>query len=83
MKGSYNKIPRIYSNELRSIIRSLIQVKPCNRISTSEILEMDIIREKIKQFEINRPPEDEDIAKKKFKMPKKALFLKEQLPKAD
>lgn len=44
---------------------------------------MDIVREKIKQFEINRPPEDEDNAKMTFKMPKKALFLKEQLPQTD
>jgi serine/threonine protein kinase len=81
-KGSYNKIPRIYGNELRSIIRNLLQVNPDNRINTSEILKMDIISEKIKQFEISTP-DDEDIAKKKYKLPKKALFLKEQLPQTD
>jgi hypothetical protein len=48
---------------------------------------MDIIKQKMKQFSTNRPPEDEESYNqppilKKILMPKNILFLKEQLPKS-
>lgn len=43
IKGEYRSIPRQYSNSLRIIIDSMLTVKPKNRVSIKELLEMPIL----------------------------------------
>lgn len=43
MKGRYPPIPEFYSNDLEYVISKMLQVKPKNRPTTTEILEMDCV----------------------------------------
>lgn len=43
MKGRYPPIPEFYSNDLEYVISKMLQVKPKNRPSTTQILEMDVV----------------------------------------
>ena len=44
--GVFERIPMVYSNELSSIINSLLKVDPSRRTSTEEILNNPIVQKK-------------------------------------
>jgi serine/threonine protein kinase len=50
LKGSYPQIPTHYSMEIRSVIKSLIQVNPASRPTTDQILDMPIVAKRIKKY---------------------------------
>lgn len=50
LKGSYPQIPNHFSVELRSVIKSLIQVNPASRPNTEQILDMPIVSKHIKKY---------------------------------
>lgn len=50
LKGSYPQIPTHYSMEMRSVIKSLIQVNPASRPNTEQILEMPIVAKRIRKY---------------------------------
>ena len=43
MKGRYPPIPEFYSNDLDYVISKMLQVKPKNRPTTTDILEMEAV----------------------------------------
>jgi NIMA (never in mitosis gene a)-related kinase len=47
LKGSYPNIPSNYSQELNSMIKSLLQVSPSVRPSCDTILKMDVIKKRL------------------------------------
>ena len=52
-KGIYNPIPNFYSEDLKNIIGKMLQREPEKRLSTIELLQCDIIVNKIKELKIN------------------------------
>jgi NIMA (never in mitosis gene a)-related kinase len=46
-KGSYPDIPQEYSKDLRQILKALLQVQPDLRPSCEQLLEMQVIRERM------------------------------------
>jgi len=50
IRGNYSSIPLTYSKELRSLISSLLLVDPDKRPSINEILKLQIIKRRIKNF---------------------------------
>ena len=52
-KGIYEQIPDFYSEELKIMIRKMLQRDPKQRPSTRELLECEIITKKMKELKIN------------------------------
>lgn len=50
LKGQYPPIPSHYSMELRSVIKSLVQVNAASRPNTDQILEMPIVAKRAKKY---------------------------------
>ena len=50
LKGVFPKIPSIFSNELATIIKMMIQVTPGARPDCEKILEMPIIKKKVERL---------------------------------
>ena len=50
LKGSYTQIPNHYSMELRSVIKSMIQVNPASRPNTEQILDMPMVSKRLKKY---------------------------------
>ena len=50
IRGNYNSIPSSYSKELKTLIGSLLLVDPDKRPSINEILKLQIIKSRIKNF---------------------------------
>lgn len=47
-KGSYARIPKVFSNDLSSVIKVLIRVDPESRPSCEKLLNSYLIKEKVK-----------------------------------
>eukprot|EP00347_Sterkiella_histriomuscorum_P013274 403365346 len=85
LKGQYPPIPSHYSMELRSVIKSLVQVNAASRPNTDQILEMGIVSKRAKKyFNSNEAPirdiESESELLKTIKFSKNLFKLK--LPQA-
>ena len=52
MKGKYEEIPNKYSNDLRNIIRTIIRLDPVKRHLPEELLNNDIIKQKIRAIDL-------------------------------
>ncbi len=50
--GMYPPIPKIYSKELAQMIKLLLQLKPSARPSAEKILKSALIKQKIKELNI-------------------------------
>lgn len=50
LKGIYPKIPNVFSQELASLVKSMVQVSPQMRPSCEKILEMPSIKKKIEKL---------------------------------
>jgi NIMA (never in mitosis gene a)-related kinase 1/4/5 len=50
LKGAYPQIPSNFSMDMRSIIKSLLQVNASQRPNTEQILDMPIIVRRIKKY---------------------------------
>ena len=59
LRGIYQQIPIIYSNDLKNIIKQILVVNPKNRPSSSELLENRIIKQKMIELGLSK-----DIMKK-------------------
>ena len=85
MKGVYPQIPPRYSNELKNIIKLILNVDAQKRPSAEELLKNDIIVKKIKELGINKMNENKIFEKamliKTIKIPKNISQINKQLPK--
>jgi len=89
IKGKVPAIPKKFSTELLSIIRTLIQVDPKKRPTCDKILDSQIIKNKVKEYKLF---EDEEGGEPDFDgeqsllntiyIPKSLQQLQERLPKA-
>ena len=84
IRGIYPKIPDIFSKELNVVIKALLQVSPQKRPDCQKILDMAIIKNKIKWL---FPDENFDDVDNKnmnllstIRVPKNLLFLTDHLP---
>lgn len=48
LKGWYDKLPLMYSNDLQYLVRGLLQVSPTYRPSCDKILDMKIVKNHMK-----------------------------------
>ncbi|CDW78008.1 protein kinase domain containing protein [Stylonychia lemnae] len=84
LKGQYPPIPNHYSMELRSVIKSLIQVNAASRPTCDQILEMGIVAKRARKYFHNEIPlrdiESESELLKTIKFSKNIFKLK--LPQA-
>ena len=47
LKGKYPPIPEFYSNDLAFVVSKMLQVKPANRPSTSQLLGLSVVRKRL------------------------------------
>ena len=84
MKGIYPKISSKYSNELKHIIKIILNVDAQKRPSAEELLKNEIILKKIKELGINPKIENESYEKAKLiktiKIPKNISQINRRLP---
>ena len=83
LRGIYPKIPNIFSQELASTIKLLVQVAPHMRPSCEKILELPIVKKKIEKL---FPEDFENIDPQMallstIRVPKNLLYLTDRLPK--
>jgi serine/threonine protein kinase len=52
MKGQYARIPKMYSQDLAIVIKSMLQVKPKYRPTCSELLEHEIVKKRLKNLNL-------------------------------
>ncbi|CAK80454.1 unnamed protein product (macronuclear) [Paramecium tetraurelia] len=52
LRGQYQPIPIIYSQELVQLIKSMMQVHPANRLDCDKLLQLSILQKKAKEFGI-------------------------------
>jgi len=83
-KGVYPKIPGVFSNDLATIIKYMVQVEPSTRPDCDSILDMAIIKKRIQKLF----PDDflyESDSKMNLlstiRVPKNLLYLTDRLPK--
>ena len=85
MKGVYPQIPSRYSNDLKIILKLILNVDAQKRPSAEELLKNDIILKKIKELGINQNNESKSYEKamliKTIKIPKNISQINQQLPK--
>jgi len=84
LKGVYPKIPGVFSNDLATIIKYMVQVEPSTRPDCDSILDMAIIKKRIQKLF----PDDflyESDSKMNLlstiRVPKNLLYLTDRLPK--
>ena len=85
IKGVYQKIPDIYSNDLSEVISLLIQVDSNKRPSCENLLKNPIILKRIeyfKNFSFDDVEEDKALLRT-ILIPKNLVFLSEKLPKSN
>ena len=81
MKGNYLQIPLRYSNELKYIIKLILNVDSQKRPSAEELLKNDIIIKKMKELGINKKNENEKaMLIKTIKIPINISQINQQLP---
>jgi NIMA (never in mitosis gene a)-related kinase len=81
MKGKYEEIPKIYSNDLKDIIRLILCLDPVKRPSAEELLNHEIIKRKIKEIGLNNWENNETaLLLKTIKIPKNISQINLQLP---
>jgi len=81
MKGKYEEIPKIYSNDLKDIIRLILCLDPVKRPSAEELLNHEIIKKKIKEIGLNNWENNETaLLMKTIKIPKNISQINLQLP---
>ncbi len=77
LKGTYPKIPRHYSSDLSLILKLMLQVKPDNRPSCDQIVQMPTFIKKAKYFfphlVQNYQILDQSILLKTIKVPKSLI----------
>ena len=88
IKGNFSKIPNIFSNDIYSVVKSLIQINPECRPSCDQILKNPIVVKRIEYFSAFDEglwSQDEFFDNKELlrtiKIPKNLLFLSNKLPK--
>ena len=80
-KGNYEEIPKIYSNDLKYIIKSILCLDPVKRPSAEDLLNNDIIKRKIKEIGINNSENKESaLLMKTIKIPNNISQINLQLP---
>ena len=81
MKGKYEEIPKIYSNDLKDIIRLILCLDPVKRPSAEELLNHEIIKRKIKEIGLNNWENNETaLLMKTIKIPNNISQINLQLP---
>ena len=84
MKGIYPQISSRYSNELKNIIKIILNTDAQRRPSAEELLKNEIIVKKIKEYGINKINENKIYEKamliKTIKIPKNISQINQQLP---
>ena len=81
MKGKYEEIPKIYSNDLKDIIRLILCLDPVKRPSAEELLKHEIIKRKIKEIGLNNWENNETaLLMKTIKIPNNISQINLQLP---
>ena len=48
-RGYYSRINKNYSDELSKVLKYLIQIKPIDRMTCSQILDLPIVKKKVKK----------------------------------
>ena len=48
-RGYYSRINKNYSDELSKVLKYLIQIKPIDRMTCSQILDLPIVKKKAKK----------------------------------
>ncbi len=88
IKGNFSKIPDIFSNDIFSVVKSLIQISPECRPSCDQILKNPLVVKRIEYFSAFDEglwSQDEFFDNKELlrtiKIPKNLLFLSNKLPK--
>ena len=80
-KGKYEEIPKIYSNDLKYIIKSILCLDPAKRPSAEDLLNSEIIKRKIKEIGINNLENKESaLLMKTIKIPNNISQINLQLP---
>ena len=82
MKGKYTEIPNIYSNDLKNIIKLILCLNPLKRPSANDLLNNEIIKNKIKEIGLsNSKLKEKAMLMKTIKIPKNISQINLQLPK--
>ena len=82
IKGKYQEIPNIYSVNLRNIIRMILTLNPLKRPSAQDLLDNEIIVNKIKEIGlINGENKEKAMLMKTIKIPKNISKINLELPK--
>ena len=82
MKGKYTEIPDIYSNDLKNIIKLILCLDPLKRPSANDLLNNEIIKNKIKEIGLsNGKLKEKAMLMKTIKIPKNISQINLQLPK--
>ncbi len=55
LKGKYPPIPEFYSNDLAYVVSKMLQVKPANRPTTGQILNLGVVK---KRLDVRHTPEE-------------------------
>ena len=81
MKGKYTQIPNIYSNDLKNIIKIILCLNPLERPSANDLLNNEIIKNKIKEIGLsNEKIKEKAMLMKTIKIPKNISQINLQLP---
>jgi NIMA (never in mitosis gene a)-related kinase len=84
-KGKYPDIPDTFSFELRRVLSLMLQVKPKRRPSTSEILNLKEVKDKIDELYVDEIPESKlgirNSLMNTIMLPKEFMDLTKKLPK--
>ena len=84
MKGKYLQIPNRYSNDLKNIIKIILNGDPQKRPSADELLKNEIVIKKAKELGINKNMDnilsEKVILIKTIKIPKNICQINKQLP---
>ena len=84
MKGNYPQIPSRYSNDLKNIIKIILNIDAQKRPSAEELLKNEIIQRKMKEIGLNKNNENKLSEKamliKTIKIPKNISQINNQLP---
>ena len=82
IKGKYQEIPNIYSNNLKNIIKMILTLNPLKRPSAQDLLDNEIIVNKIKEIGlINGENKEKAMLMKTIKIPKNISKINLELPK--
>lgn len=83
VKGSYPKIPAMYSQELSNVIKAMLQVNPVMRPSSDKILQSSVVVKKGEELNIDASETASSISQllRTIRMPKNLHYLTDRLPK--